>query len=471
MIKYRLLNSGEVVVAADYRNPAGSRPAMNSITSGGTADLTGDGWWAFSNQRVVCAVDLNGLTRMSQESHTYCSDTSYVGVKEIDYVQVTQVDKGSRKRYLVVLSAPRGHVFGIANNILSYDYALPSGPGEIAIEPHSDVTEDSNGNQILFWNYYDPYSNRYALASGMLNKRELISRPVEENGGLRLLYPTDSGNWMVDAHFGCNWAGLCTYTPYGSVGTLKAPSISSIQQGPSCVAKTIGAHELATGDPILIAGAKGVTSINGPSTVTVLSSTSFSINGRSCGGNYESNSASVVRNIQKAAPLPFRDEIIISRPGHEFRRIAVHRARLYENNVNLTPYYQSPKATLSPDGRFVAFISNMGLPENASVWIGTTGISSSSRVVVQSIPTPSNRWTIGYKVPAGEFTAQVVISTEPDLSNPIYRNGDGQVSEIRALQLPSLLSGKRYYYRISTGKYSTTGDFGTSEVTINRLRP
>jgi hypothetical protein len=268
-------------------------------------------------------------------------------------------------------------------------------------------------------------------------------------------------------HFGCTWRGLCITSSYGNSNGIPVSNIVSINTGSHCEILTRYPHGLPPSSTVLIAGVVGVSGLNGLANATVTGATSLLLSGRSCTGTYQSGSGNLVRNVPTAVTSPNRGEMIVFRPGHEVRRVALHRSKPYDNYFNLMSYFASPRASLSRDGRYIAFASNAGMPELPSVWIVDTGISESVRIVPTSVTPSPNAVTFKYNVPELQFAALVIVSRSPDLkSNLAARVYDGQSSSQRTLSVPNLQPGVKYYYRISTGQYSYTGTFTTTSSVV-----
>lgn len=460
-IKRRELNTGATTTAADYTLAGGGgRPAMTTLTMGGTVDITDDGWWAFRDNNSLCAVNLNGLMVSNQEAQTFCTSLAPYGLTDIDFTQITQVDVESRKRYVVLLSAPKGHVFSVGATGLDYEYPLPTGNQDISVEPHSDVGQDSEGRQIFFWQWYTPYDNRYYLATAQLNKGADMTRPIEEGGGLRILYNSDSGNFFTDAHYGCTWKGVCVFTPFTG-GDTPVYQISAVTAGNPCSITTAVSHGLSTGTAVQIGGAAGITSINGVFTATVTGSNSLTLNGHTCTGSYTANSAHLARNAATATNWPNRQETVIVRPGEEIRRVAVHRTKMYSGGA-LLPYYNTPRGSISRDGRYIAFCSNLGVPENPSVWVADTGApQTSTRIAVTAIDAADTKAIFNYNVPAGQAAATILISASPSLSSPVVNVSDGATAQNRQHVATGLTANTDYWYRVTTGEYTAKGRFQT----------
>jgi len=465
-LKYRILNTGAVVTAAAYGTAAGGRPAIPALTMGGTVDITSDGWWAFrdatSNAGSLCAVNLNGLTTETQEAKTFCASMGALGLTDIDFTQITEVDSESRKRYVIAVAAPAGQVFSVGPAGLVYEYAIPTGPSDVTAEPHSDVGADAEGRQVFFWQWYTAADNRYYLGSIQLSKGAEMTRPVEQGGGLRLHYLSDAANFSTDAHFGCTFKGVCVFTPYGNSGGISARQISAVTAGTPCAITTGTAHGYSTGAQVLIAGAAGITSINGVFTVTSTGSNTFTLDGHTCSGSYTTNSAHVAANVVSASTQPNRQEIVMVRLGQEVRRLAIHRSKIYSGGA-LLGYFATPRASISRDGRYVAFASNQGYPEQASVWIVDAGASMVSEgLYVRAVDAADTKAILNYTLPAGEGAATILISSNPGLTGPVVNIADGSTAEARQYVASGLAANTQYWYRIHSGRYAAQGTFRTS---------
>ncbi len=462
-IGYRQLNTGVTTTAADYSASSGNRPALSNVNMGGTLGITDDGWWAFEavagSNPYVCAVDLNELNPTNQESKTFCGNMSGLGVTNIDFPQITQIDSETKKRYVMLMAVPQNHVFSIGTSGLVYEYAVPTGLAEVTGAPHSTVGQDSDGRQVFFWIWVSAEGQGYT-ATAQLNKGTALTRPLEEGGGLRLLYPSYPDNGTADVHFGCTWRGVCLTSSYDA-GTIATRRISAVKPANPCQITTSEAHGYKTGDSVLIAGARGITSINGVFKITFTGATTFTLDGHGCTGSYVADSGHSTLNRANAPNRPNRQEIVVLRPGHEVRRIAVHRAKIYQGG-DLLGYFAAPRASLSRDGQFIAFASNFGHPEHPSVWIADTGVPlATTRLLVKSVEVTDATAIFNYEVPAGEDGATILVSSNPSLTNPVVSEPDGSSDTSRQYVVSGLLPQTNYWYRITTGRYATQGQFRT----------
>jgi len=470
-IKFRNVRTEETVIAADYASPSASRPALPQLSTGGTADVTDDRWWVFTSGTNLCAVNLANLTPATQEGQTRCASLARYGITYLDFAQITQVDAESKKRYVTVMAQPRNELFSVGSGGLTYEHPIPTGPSDVWASAHATVGQDSEGRQIMFWQYSEIYGSKSYLATLYLNKGTQMTRPAEEGGGLRFLYPSDPKNSATDAHFGCTWRGVCVFTPYGSSGGLRATNITSIVSGANCGITTRTAHGLSASTKVLIGGVQGVTGINGIADITVTGANSFSLNNRACSGNYVSGSGNVAANVKTSPDSPNRDEVVLVRPGHEVRRIAIHGTKPWDNGYNMLGYFNTPRSSISRDGRYIAFGSNAGLPEVSSVWVAETGVSADLRIKSSVTAVSTTSAQLSYSVPPLESSASIVVTSWSDLSTNLAASIiDGQTTISRQVLIGGLFPATKYYYRISTGKFSFTGSFSTI-APIQRLRP
>ncbi|MEQ1948711.1 MAG: hypothetical protein ABL995_16095 [Bryobacteraceae bacterium] len=368
-VGYRDVQKGKVTIAADYRKPWGGRPSFNEMSTGGTADNTDDNWWVFTDQKVkmVCAIDLKGLIPANQEEHLYCTSYGALGVGVIDFPQVTQIDSESKKRYVLLLAEPRAHVFTVdtAQHKLTYEFEMPP---QITT-PHSDVGQDAKGRQLLFWAWYDPYGNKSFAATGLLNRGPQLVRPLEEGGGLALLFPMPEG-FRWDAHYGCNWKAECVVSIYSDPvpGGIPNWTITDVRAGSPCVVQFEGDTPFKDGTQIAIGGVGEMRGVNGVHKLRVLDRRTVVLDGQACSGRYGQRKGHAAESRPWAPMAPGRDWIVHTRLDREARPILIHRSKLWAEHGDLSFYWASPRAGLSRDGRFIGFGSNLGLPELNSIY-------------------------------------------------------------------------------------------------------
>jgi hypothetical protein len=176
-------------------------------------------------------------------------------------------------------------------------------------------------------------------------------------------------------------------------------------------------HGYATGDQILIGGATGMTGINGVFTITVTGPNDYMLNGNTCTSGYTANSANSVKNVATAGSKSNRQESIMTRPGSETRPAGHTPLEDLRKRFVATWYYASPRASISRDGRYVAYASNYGIPELASIWVIDAGASiTTTRVALKGVDAADTKAVINYDVPAGETAALITISASPELT-------------------------------------------------------
>lgn len=448
------ITTGTATTAATY--------AYN-ISMGGTADITDDNWWVFralGEFDRFCAVNLNGLTTSNQSTQTYCGSLAPYSLSNIDFIQVTQRDSVTGKRYLVVLGQPGALVWSVGASTLTYEYPLTG-----ISEPHSDVGQDENGRQIFYWSYGDPYGDRYYLQSIQLNRGTDIFVPTEVGGGAQYLSYVHPGVSFTDGHYGCNWRGTCVYSTWGNSQGITAVPIQTITAANPCQINST-AHGYSSTNSVQIGGAlgTGVSALNGVHTVTVLGANSYTIPlDCSSGYTYTASSANSSLNTASAVAAPFRQEIILSRLGEEARRLVVHRGKTYNSGVGcLTAYGGSIRASISRDGRYIAFNSNFGVPECASVYFIDVGTTSAQPLGVNVAPADT-RAVLDYSVPVtNQGSATIVISTLASLASPVVNASDGLNTNGRQYVATGLTASTEYYYRVTAGAYSKLGRFTTT---------
>jgi hypothetical protein len=241
--------------------------------------------------------------------------------------------------------------------------------------------------------------------------------------------------------------------------------ISGVTPGTPCGINTAAGHGYITGDQILIGGSTGITNINGIFTVTVTGLNDYTLNGTTCTSGYTANSANSVKNVATAGSKSNRQESIMARPGSETRRLAIHRSKIYENGSSLLGYYATPRASISRDGRYVAYASNYGIPESASIWVIDAGAPiTATRVALKGVDAADTKAVINYNVPAGETAASIIISASPELTGPVVSVTDADRAASRQYVASGLTADTMYYCRIHTGRYSVTGSFRTAPV-------
>jgi hypothetical protein len=383
----RDLAAGKDTVAADYGK------VFTSISAGGTGDITNDNWWGFfaEKERKVCAVDLNDLTANNQPGKTYCASYGDIPLPPafIDFVLVSEPDRLG-KRYVVMLASPAAAIWSVNTSTGSLDFERhleepqrkqnnDNGiceKGEVCVmTPHSDLGRDEDGNVVLFMEWTEIYRNQIYLVTLQLNKGKDAFRPIEEGGGMRILYPTNTNGGM---HFGCT-TGVCVFSSW-SGAPVPLLAISGATQAQPAEITTSADHPWNTGDRVLIEGARGNTCVNGIWTVAKVSGRKFFLDGSDCrsASGYSGGGQAATGNGTPKAPN--HDELVVvrlSNPPAAFR-LAHHRSVRF--NDGQQGYYLTPRASISRDGAYVVYVSNMGGLGGPSVWAATTEITAPASV-------------------------------------------------------------------------------------------
>ena len=466
-VGYRNIRTGQNTIVANYGSSRGGRPAFEKLDTGGTADNTDDNWWVFveEKQKQVCAIDLNGLAPNNQEDHLYCMGYARLGIQILDFPQVTQVDAISKKRYVLILAAPRAQVLSVnaASHSLTLEYQMPGGLST----PHSDVGQDSSGQQVFFWTWYDPHGDKNYIATAALNKNELMLRPVEEGGGLKLIYPLFTGGQITDTHFGCNWRGYCVASFYRELSpeTKGIPSlaINEVRSGAPCVVRTAVNHGFRTGQSVAIGGGGGVTNLNGVKPVQVVDARTLSLTG-ACTGNYGAQKAYVAEAKQWSADSPNRDEVVVIRLDGEVRRVAMHRSKRWADQGDINAYWSSPRASISRDGAFVAFSSNLGLPEPNSVfWAEVDQTGEVKNAKVESL---DRQALLSWE---GSEAVAVLVSSRYDMEDLVfsYRHFLGETMQ---RWIDGLMPDSDYFFQIVGDNGAWFGSFRTLDTPLGTVQ-
>jgi hypothetical protein len=458
-VGYRNILTGVSAIAANFAQPTDTRPAFTDLNTGGTADNTDDNWWVFTEpkEKLVCAIDLNGLTPANQEDHLFCAGYLELGLKFVDFPQITQVDSESGKRYVLMLSEPRAHVFSVntAARKLDYEFEMPA---EITA-PHSDVGQDSRGRQVFYWAWYDRYGDKAYAATALLNKREKMIRPIEEGGGLSLLFPMFAGGIRTDHHFGCNWSGYCVQSGYSDPvpGGIPNWTVTNVQSGTPCVVQISPNHPFKDGGKMVIGGVGEMSGVNGISTVRAIDARTFALEGRTCSGRYQLKLGHATEAKQWTPTSPNRDEVIVTRLDGEVRRVAIHRSRLWAEHGDLNLYWASAQAGISRDGRYVGISSNLGLPESNSVLWAEVDLSAEiSAVSAESRARDTVlRWE-------GPEDALVQVSANRDMESLVFTR-KYSAGQPREHVIEGLAPGTFYYYQVLGSNSAARGTFTTKK--------
>lgn len=308
------LETRQKEIVADFRD------RFRSIGSGGTGEMSKDGWVAFyaPSERQVCAADLR-----AQPVTPYCAETALA----VDFVTMAKgVDRTSGKRYVVLIGNAPFQVYSVNATENRLD-AEASGPEIVGMDggnrdgvcdprescsygSHADTYEDSEGNQQIIVGLETQSPCGFGLYAYHLGMGSQMGIPAELGGGMRLLLPLfrcgGQDKWL-DYHVGC------------------------ARSSPHCA----------------------------------ISVTSELYN--------------AVRDPADTSPLrrtPYLGEVLVIRDnGAEIRRLAMHRSLRFSNEDG-RGYWSTPRASISPDGAWVVADSNFGIPKEPRTVAIETGFGA-----------------------------------------------------------------------------------------------
>ncbi len=308
------VTSGKATTVVNYR--AGAQ-RFQSITAGGTGEMTKDNWLSFHapQEHQVCALD-------ATTPKTYCARLPEDA--KVDFTNISKgVDRISGHRYVLVIQNGPFLLYTVNQSAGRLDLAgrgpenilMDGGDGDGVCEEeeaciagvHSDTMEDSAGNQFLVTGIEEQAPCGYSLYSIQLNKGAQMGIPAEFGGGLKRTMPL----------FRCG--GKDTWADFHAACAKAAPS---------CV---------------------------------------FSITTQAYNRTRNPNDKTPVKHT------PYLGEIIVMREnGAEIRRLAMHRS-LQFSNEEANGYWSTPRAAISPDGAYVVATSNFGFPNQRRVIVVETG--------------------------------------------------------------------------------------------------
>jgi hypothetical protein len=476
--QYRLSTATDTVIA----NYQGAPYNFTGLLDGGTFNMSDDGYMAFWNAGwgKACVADVVGMTVQNQDSHTHCWDLSSNGLvwTSIDSIAVSQVDLPTGKRYMLMMGDPRATFWQLKDGVVTFSHTAPTdmeklwnGPVGAVSTPHSGFFRASDGQVYWDCGWNSGYSGKGYQAVYRVSAGQQMGLAEEVGGGQRLSYLTCYGCW-ADAHHGCSdrLGGCVTayFNDPGEYGTaLNNQLITAATSTNPAVITTASNHGWSTNREVFISWTEGNTCINGKWAITKIADNQFSIPVNCSGaGAYVANSGVVVNADPVLTSRAYRNEMIITRPGEEVRRVAVHRARMLGNTFNSThgqvSYYgYSPKSSISYDGCYIAFMSNMGDPSANSAYIAETGFCPSQMMSVRSIqPTPSGA-ILNYALPAN-VSCTILASHNIDFSSPFASSiSDGQSGLSRTLVLTGGTANSDTWVRWQCGLYTASRYFRT----------
>lgn len=378
VIKKYVVSTDTISTLANYTSSSGMRPALPNLTTGGTGRSTSDNFWALSQDAVyVCMVDLNGLTTGNQESHIWCWDGTSFSYSMINWLLTSVASTDTGDRYVVVA----GYDSTNLNTLLAFDGSSLTFSRYIPYVPvgdHSEVGANSAGKPIFIWPFQSQGPS-LMLASMQLDKGALMGVAAEDSGGLTLMAPTGT----IFGHVGCTDTGKCVISGAASSGYSPtywwpAKIIQSVTNTNPCQINATS-HGFTNGDSIQIGGAAGVTVINGAWVATVLNGNAFTIPVDCTAGTYTASTgtAATMETAMVATPggpeLAYIEIPALGSAG-TIKRLATHRSVAFECGAmdTLCPgthsYYDTARPSVSPDGSWIAYNSNMGVPEQVSVY-------------------------------------------------------------------------------------------------------
>ncbi len=477
---------------------------FTTLYAGGTIGATDDDWIAFYEINAgpnpkVCAVDVVALKAAGapNASNTYCG--TYQGPRDItllDWVGVTPIDLGTGRRFVYLSAIPLSVVFRVGKpgsgeliqqNIVpewpgwgqNNDNGLCQ-PGELCYNAnnftHSAIFRDRDGQVKLFGNFEDIWFNRDFLSVFRLNSGTRLLRPREEGGGQNFIGQIgwDRQPGCSSKIHGCVLASIprcCDFiSPINSAVEGQATTVTLDQPVPW----TVGTTRL-----IRIQNAPSAWScLNGAWTATVSSPTQLQIP-----ANCQGSSGSVVPALLgDATPFPNtapnRSQIQVWRPGRQVHRIGMHRTVTWNDlpAFNISAYESTPRASLSRDGRFVAFTSNWGSLDidGPSVYVAETGLGlARESLLIKNVVPGRTRAAISYDIASGR-SCSIELSTDPIFATLTELASDSGPATSRTTHLGRsipLAADSQYWLRLTCGLEVETTSFRTLPAGSEAVRP
>ena len=397
--KYKLSTSTDTK-AADYGG------TYTWITNGGTADISDDNWWAFfaPAELEVCAVNLNGLTTGNQASKTYCA--SYSGLlggdgEHVDCVHVSMPDVVTGTRYVTMMRGTAAAVWSVnlgTGTLDSFRY-LGEKPQQNAndddgvceaaetciAEPHCTIGRDATGNVVLYTYFEDIWGGSSYRVSLQLNKAGEIYRPVEEGGGMRILW-AEGASWaggVHDTHVGCNGAGYCSLAEFGSPWDIPVRTITGATQAKPAEITTSASHPWVNGDKVVVDQVTGNTCVNGIWTITKTAAATFTLDGSDCTGGGAYAGGGLAGTGALPTPSALRGEnvvVYLNGSSSTAYRTNHHRGKTW-GTPNMGSYGNTPMTSISRNGAYIAYATNMGnlgdtgqTSNELAVYVAATGL-------------------------------------------------------------------------------------------------
>ena len=507
--KYNFITNTDAVIG-DF---GGDPYNFTTLFAGGTAPLSEDNWLAFFEYSSgpfpkVCAVDLAALEAAGRPnpSNTYCG--VYTGIQpltDVDWAAATENDDATLQRYVYVSAIPLSMTFSVGaagSGQLQQNSIVPEWPGwarnnddgiclpaEICYNAanftHLSPVKDRDGQVKLFGPFQDILLNRYYATLYRLSAGVKILRPEAEGGGLNLLGRI---NWDIQP--GCSSRiAACTVAGIESPQRFAA-RVLQMDRASDKTRLTLSASPGWTAyslRPVRIQNGTGAAScLNGAWTATVLPNSQVEIPAVCTG------SGGLDKVLLGDASQPFsgsdndnRSQIQIWRPERQIHRVAMHRSVAWNDipGTGVNSYYTTTRASISRDGRFVAFNSNWGALDfdGVSVYIVETGLGApENRIAISDLAPAADSAALSYTAPAG-VACTFELSADPTFQHPLetFTDDPGTSSRLtylgRAQQLtPSTL----YWMRMQCGmevesKAFRTGDtlWGFARTIVTEVGP
>ncbi len=461
-IKTKTLGVGGLTTVADYTGTQGALPSMTNITFGGsTGDITPDGWLAFSSgTTVVCVVDTKGLTTANRDTKTVCNQT--VSQSSIDWVAPSTLD-GAGNRYVFLVGNSTREIYRLAAGGSTLDRIYQTNSAVLGDWGHADIGK--LGNEVF--GYTSILANgggsgvTVAATKAAINTGAQILVNTTAGGGAAFTHMLggDTGQPGNDNHFSANWLGQTALdsTQVGpSSNVWNTYRISSLGSTNPCQITWVNAPGFANGSQIVIGHHGGTPDIHGSWVYTSTGATTGTIPISCIGNTYSNASDDVAAYGTQDIPLvtAFNQQEIqhVDHRTMEVRR-AKHRSMQY-GSPGLDPYRANPFASVSRNGRYVAFRSNYQWPERVSEYLVDFG-PATERMGLAADPADTSM-VIRAALPVASGSVSILVSTSPDLSSPVVSTTVSSSGKSVEYIATGLTAGTLYWVRVNSGGYANT---------------
>lgn len=248
---------------------------------------------------------------------------------------------------------------------------------------HQDFIQGGDGNAWLIWPCGTRYPTVVHQCASKPDTPSLMETPLEAGGNMLDLQVVG----QHDQHQGGALnAPIMVMDNDGDATATVAYQISNATNASPIVITTTSAYGGANGDVVLINNVGGNTAANGLCTVANLVGTSFECAGSTGNGAYTANTGSLVKN-ETPAQTSFQAETWIwnfaniASKQTTVTRLLVHRSWSWGDRIG-AGYYGQPHSVVSPDGKWIAFESNGGVPDDYGVYYAPTGYTGSSGFIL-----------------------------------------------------------------------------------------